>query len=120
MLASANTYTRVAIIITIIIAIAQATGAQEKHIAPVVITGYGSADEQCPSSGIINNTIEDITNVVMTIVDSYHPVQGDAVPECGAGVWHRVAYLNMSDPSQQCPRSWREYVVNNIGRRACG
>ena len=37
---------------------------------------------------------------------------------CGPGQWYRVAHLNMSDPSQQCPSAWREY--NNNGVRACG
>ena len=37
---------------------------------------------------------------------------------CGPGEWHRVASLNMSDPSQQCPSAWREY--NTSGVRACG
>ena len=37
---------------------------------------------------------------------------------CGPGLWHRLVYLNMSDPSQQCPSAWREY--NTIGVRACG
>ncbi len=37
---------------------------------------------------------------------------------CGAGQWHRVAFLNMSDPTQQCPAAWREY--NTSGVRACG
>ena len=36
---------------------------------------------------------------------------------CGDGLWHRVAHLNMSDPSQQCPPAWREY---NNQFRACG
>ncbi len=36
---------------------------------------------------------------------------------CGAGQWHRIAFLNMSDPSQQCPAAWREY--NTSGVRAC-
>jgi hypothetical protein len=40
------------------------------------------------------------------------------VPECGDGLWYRVAYLNMTDPSQQCPLTWREY--NTSGVRACG
>ena len=40
------------------------------------------------------------------------------VPECGNGSWYRVAYLNMTDPSQQCPPTWREY--NTSGVRACG
>ena len=38
---------------------------------------------------------------------------------CGAGEWYRVAYLNMSDPSQQCPSTWREYNKSNQFR-ACG
>ena len=38
---------------------------------------------------------------------------------CGAGQWHRIAFLNMSDPSQQCPPAWRDYY-NITGVRACG
>jgi hypothetical protein len=37
---------------------------------------------------------------------------------CGPGLWHQLVYLNMSDPSQQCPSAWREY--NESGVRACG
>ena len=37
---------------------------------------------------------------------------------CGAGEWHRVAHLNMSDPISQCPPSWVE--ENIAGVRACG
>jgi hypothetical protein len=37
-------------------------------------------------------------------------------PQCGAGLWWRVAYLDMTEPSQQCPSAWREY--NEV--RACG
>ena len=36
----------------------------------------------------------------------------------GEGGWTRVAYLNMSDPSQQCPADFRLYDVNGV--RACG
>ena len=39
-------------------------------------------------------------------------------PACGPGLWWREAYLNMNDPSQQCPPAWREY--NTSGVRACG
>ena len=37
---------------------------------------------------------------------------------CGPGQWYRIAYLNMSDPTQQCPSAWREYEMGRI--RACG
>ena len=36
---------------------------------------------------------------------------------CGPGEWNRVAYLNMSDPSQQCPLNWTEFTYGTI--RAC-
>ena len=37
--------------------------------------------------------------------------------ECGSGQWMRVAYFDMSDPSQQCPRAWRGFD-NPV--RCCG
>ena len=41
-----------------------------------------------------------------------------ALHRCGSGLWTRVAYLNMTDPLQQCPPSWRLYSANGV--RACG
>ena len=38
--------------------------------------------------------------------------------KCGPGLWWRVAYLDMTDPSQQCPSAWREY--NTSGVKVCG
>ena len=38
--------------------------------------------------------------------------------QCGAGLWWQVAYLNMTEPSQQCPSAWREYKTSGV--RACG
>ena len=38
---------------------------------------------------------------------------------CGAGEWYRVAYLNMSNPTEQCPSTWQEYNSTG-GVRACG
>lgn len=37
---------------------------------------------------------------------------------CGPGLWQRVAFLNVSDPLQQCPPAWREYSANGV--RGCG
>ena len=34
--------------------------------------------------------------------------------QCGAGVWYRVGYLNMSNPSQRCPTNWREYSISGV------
>ena len=37
---------------------------------------------------------------------------------CGLGLWYRLILLNMSDPSQECPPTWREYNIGGV--RACG
>ena len=35
----------------------------------------------------------------------------------GSSGWRRIAYLNMSNPSQQCPSVWRELITPH---RVCG
>ena len=37
---------------------------------------------------------------------------------CGPGLWYRIAYLNMSNPAEQCPSAWREYSSGGV--RVCG
>jgi hypothetical protein len=43
---------------------------------------------------------------------------GAIAVHCGTGLWYRVAHLDMTDRSQQCPSAWREYNTNQF--RACG
>ena len=33
--------------------------------------------------------------------------------DCGSGLWYRIAHLNMSNSSQQCPSAWREYCLES-------
>ena len=69
----------------------------------------------CPVQEKRDEVIQNITTDIMDIIrDMYAPL----IHNCGEGEWYRVAYLNMSDPTQQCPSAWREY--NNSGVRACG
>ena len=76
------------------------------------ITIEGGVAGTCPSQEKRDAAIQSITLQIQarTLVLN---------PECGPGLWHRVAYLNMSDPSQQCPlgSAWMEY--NSSGVRAC-
>ena len=66
----------------------------------------------CPSQERRDAIFQDITASLQNILlDSF-------LRTCGSGEWHRVASLNMSDPSQQCPFAWREYNTNGV--RACG
>ena len=82
------------------------------NINSKVIVSSGS--NQCPLQAERKTAVEEITNDVMDVLQLPYSV----LHQCGDGLWCRVAYLNMSDPSQQCPSAWREY--NTGGVRACG
>ena len=45
-------------------------------------------------------------------------MMGEMEQVCGSSGWMRVAYLNMTDPSEECPRGFRLYNQNGV--RACG
>ena len=53
-----------------------------------------------------------------TCTEYSHQCGTASIEYCGSTGWTRVAYLNMSDPSQQCPTELRLY--NESGVRACG
>ena len=63
---------------------------------------------------------------VDTAIQSIHQIRDEILStlslqlQCGSRLWTRVAYLNMTDPSQQCPTSWRPYSANGVMIRACG
>lgn len=88
----------------------QTSVAQAMTTDPVVIIGDGT--DSCPSIEERQNTRQVISSTV------YNIIAGRGVLQCGDGFWRRVAYLNMSDSSQQCPSVWREYNINGV--RACG
>ena len=79
---------------------------------PVVIPTDGEVGV-CPAQEKRDAVIQYVTAKVENILkENYSNVQN-----CGAGHWYRVAYLNMSDPTQLCPSVWREY--NSNGTRTC-
>ena len=57
----------------------------------------------------LQNCIED-----MGTLELLYPVL------CGSRGWTRVAYLDMSDPSQQCPTDFSYRLYDESGVRACG
>ena len=71
-----------------------------------------------PSCGAHPEVDEILQQIRSNISDILNEFDIHELPECGDGLWYRVAYLNMTDPSQQCPSVWREY--NTSGVRACG
>ena len=87
-----------------------------------VLQGDGS--QTCPSEEqreILRNEIRNATRSLLG--ESVVPIlQGDTFSCGGSTGWKRVAYLNMSDSSQQCPSVWQEIITpfRVCGRRSTG
>ena len=78
-----------------------------------LIIVHGNDQETCPSTKQRNITLQKVEDNVYQCLSN-----GSILPQCGEGIWYRVAYLNMADSSQQCPSAWRVYNTNQF--RACG
>ena len=81
-----------------------------------VLTNYSDdgTRDSCPSQGELDTTIKNINQSIFSILQQLY----SQVPQCGDGLWHQVAYLNVSDPSHLCPSPWRE--ITSDGIRVCG
>ena len=67
--------------------------------------GYCLTTEERES--VLNSLKRNISNILSKLI----------VPQCGDGLWHRVAYINMSDSTQECPSNWTEI---STPVRTCG
>ena len=79
-----------------------------------ILQGHGS--QTCPSEAQRGMLRNEITNAERRLL------RESAISllhfSCGGSTgWRRVAYLNMSDPSQQCPSVWQEITTPH---RVCG
>ena len=86
---------------------------------PVTIPGIGTVGT-CPSQEERDAVIQNITALIQIMLqnNNYNMAANVLSNNCGEGEWYQVAYINMSDPSYECPAAWREY--NSNGVRACG
>ena len=82
---------------------------QDVDVTVIASDNVSSLNNSCPSQDKLDIAIQSINKRVLDTVQQIH-----LVPRCGDGLWYRVAYLNMSDPSQQCPSAWREYTSDGI------
>ena len=83
-------------------------------LKPVTLQGQ---DGKCSLQEERESAIQNITASVRAIVrEKYF---GTIQNSCGEGLWYKVADLNMSDTSQQCPSAWREYSESGLGIRTC-
>ena len=80
----------------------------EQQQLPLVVIPYGYHHLACPRDEELVSARCGIKDTVTNILEDYY----DNIPSCGPGLWKRIAYVNMSDPSQDCPSRWREYVTD--------
>ena len=69
-------------------------------------------DHTCYSS--VESVVAHIsTNIIPSFLSGLK-----SVPQCGDGLWYRVAYLNMSNSTHECPSPWME--IRSTSVRTCG
>ena len=51
--------------------------------------------------------------VLSTLLTQYLPTTDHP---CGPGSWRRVAFVNMTDPNEQCPSNWTVHDTSTSGR----
>ena len=113
------------------VALAQSTVAQGANITlPLTYPGQVLQDgsQTCPSEEQVERVRNEVDNATLSLLlETVVPLLQTQLPtrppaeqnfSCGGSTgWRRVAYLNMSDPSQQCPSVWREITTPH---RVCG
>ena len=67
--------------------------------------------DSCPST-VDLDLVSQIRNNISSILAGFM-----RVPQCGNGLWYRVAYLNVSDSTQECPSNWNQI---DTPIKACG
>ena len=78
---------------------------------PTVYNSTGSSGSTCPSQDTINGEHRRARETILNYYIRSPPCS------CGSPEWSRVAYLNMSDPNQQCPSNW---TLTTTPVRGCG
>ena len=88
-------------------------------LSPMIVAGGSSS--ACPSDEARQVAVESIRDDAKMLLNISFCQQGAAVCDnCGPGQWHRVAYINMTNPQQNCPVEWQEYTDTADTIRGCG
>ena len=98
------------------LAVAQGANTTLPLIYPGRVLQEGDS-QTCPSEaqrGIVRNEVRNATRGLLR--ESVVPALQQNI-SCGGSGWRRVAYLDMSNPSQQCPSVWQEITTPF---RVCG
>ena len=78
----------------------------------------GAGAGMCPDTqDLSDNIMQDVCSLInSTVLSVLETGSGYGACGCGGPGWRRVAYLNMSDPTQTCPPAWE---LITTPRRSC-
>ena len=74
-------------------------------------------NDVCPPQEWRDGAIQGVRAAIHNVIVETTPNLVTSL-NCGSGLWYRVAHLNMSNSSQQCPSAWRENSTDGV--RTCG
>ena len=101
--------------------LAQPAVAQEVNATlPITYPGQvlqGDGSQTCPSEEQEERVRNEVDNAILSLLQEAVVPLLQQNSSCGGSGWRRVAYLNTSDPSHQCPSVWREITTPH---RVCG
>ena len=98
------------IFVLTVLLLQKAEASQRSRATYPLVVIKGDGPNTCPSMGVRETAIQSIRNdIERNLTTAVH---------CGNGFWYQVAYLNMTDPQQNCPSAWRQYTSNSA--RVCG
>ena len=81
-------------------------GEAPARLSPVVIPG--GSNGACPADEVLAARREAIKEDTAAVLNDF--VYQPACACGGPGQWSRIAFFNMSEPSQQCPSSWNLFT----------
>ena len=107
-----------ALLLFVVLETTLAQGIMKTSLPPHTIPGNENGPGSCPSQMERERARQSVSSSVRSTLLTPAERNFNITAACGAGQWYQIAFLNMSDPSQQCPSSWREYTTGGV--RACG
>ncbi len=86
-------------------------------VSPAVVNGTGNG--ACPPRDAVDAQRDSTKVEILNLLENtVIPILEDRPCGCGGPEWTKIAYLDMTDPSQQCPTNW---TLNTFGSiRGCG
>ena len=104
----------------LLVAVICVTASQSHLEYPAVVTS-ANQNGACPSAAVREATHQRSKDEARSLLQNQviPSLRSRSYPPCpcgGPGPWTRIAHLNMSDPTEQCPPNWE---LTTTPRRAC-